>query len=247
MPHLSVLFFTFLLPLDFVFGGNKVLLKKVDFSEIRARFWNINHTGTRPHLQMGSTLTPTPTSTLSQFPSIDKPGKKVPTLTPAYTPVPTKLPVVTITPTLKPVIPTSTPTQPPRPTSTPIPTATPTQQPTSLSVTDYMMNEINTFRKSKGLSVVKTDSYTCNFAQTRAQEITSNFNHDGFNQRVKNGTLPYSSYKLVIENLARAGKYQDVVRLWINSPTHSANLSADVSFACVGSFGDFYAYEGWEP
>lgn len=110
-----------------------------------------------------------------------------------------------------------------------------------------MMGEINNFRRSKGLGAVSTDSYTCNFAQTRAQEITTNFSHDGFNQRVSSKTLPYPPYHLIVENLARVGSYKDVVNLWINSSGHNANLSADVSFACVGDVDDFYAYEGWKP
>lgn len=218
MPYFSALFLTFLLPLSFLSPSN---------------FWgyfrDINHIGTRPYLMMGSipgtlkTLTPTPT-----------PAPK-PTSTPVLTappPRPTSTPLPTSAPTIN-------------PTPTPAPTALP--QPATSSTRDFMMNEINNFRRSKGLSAVSTDSYTCNFAQARAQEITSNFSHDGFNQRVSSGTLPYSSYRLVVENLARAGNYKDVVNLWINSPGHNANLSADTIYGCAGYSGDFYSYQGWKP
>lgn len=63
--------------------------------------------------------------------------------------------------------------------------------------------------------------------------------------------LPTPSEKgylmLVTENIARAANYKDVVKLWINSPGHAANLFADTPYACVENYGNFYAYEGWKP
>lgn len=140
------------------------------------------------------------------------------------------------------------------PTSTPIPTAAPTSTPTRVSVStpanatgSLFMTQINNFRKSKGLSPVSIDSYTCSFANIRAKEITTSFNHDGFSSRISNHTLPYPSYRLVVENLVEASKFQKVVNFWINSPSHAQNLLADVSFGCVGKSGNYYTFEGWKP
>lgn len=169
-------------------------------------------------------------------------GKPIYFPKPSPAPAKISIPISFPRPTSKP----STPTPIPQllPTSTPVPTSPPV---VSDNIRDYMMNGINNFRRSKGLSLVQTDVYTCKFAEIRAQEIATNFNHDGFNQRAKNGALPYPSYKLVVENLARAGNYKDVINLWINSPGHNVNLSTDTPFGCVGYSGDFYAYEGWRP
>ena len=109
------------------------------------------------------------------------------------------------------------------------------------------MNAINDYRRSQGLSEVRTDSNTCNFAKIRAQEITNGFNHDGFNNRISSKTLPYPGYQLVTENLARNSNYKNVVQSWINSPGHAENMRKDTPFVCVESSGDYYAYEGWKP
>lgn len=112
---------------------------------------------------------------------------------------------------------------------------------------DFIMNAINNYRKSSGLPSVSTDLYTCNFANTRAQEISSNFNHDGFTNRMNSKTLPYPSYSYVTENLAMSSDYKNAVNMWINSSVHVANLRADTPYACVGINGNYYAYESWKP
>ncbi|MCR4306135.1 MAG: CAP domain-containing protein [Candidatus Daviesbacteria bacterium] len=107
-----------------------------------------------------------------------------------------------------------------------------------------LLVKINQFRQSKGLPAMNTDPLTCNFARLRAQEISTDFSHNGFYNRISNKTLPYSGYKLVTENLARVPKGRDVINMWINSPGHQANLLKNTRFACVESYGNFYAYEG---
>lgn len=97
------------------------------------------------------------------------------------------------------------------------------------------------------MGTVSTDSNTCNFAQTRAGEITTNFSHSGFNDRISAHTLPYPSYSYVNENIAMNSNYQNVADSWINSPGHAENLQADTPYACVGINGKYYAYEGWKP
>ncbi|MCL5783861.1 MAG: CAP domain-containing protein [Patescibacteria group bacterium] len=161
-------------------------------------------------------------------------------------------PVVFFQPIIKP---TFTPPQPtPTSTSTLTPvTPTPTQSvPTStpqpnLSMRDYLMQQINNYRSSQGLSPVKTDSYTCNFADARAHEISTNFSHDGFTSRINSKTLPYPSYSYITENIAMTSNFKDVVNMWINSPEHASNLRADTPYACVGNYQNYFAYEGWKP
>lgn len=160
-----------------------------------------------------------------------------PTPTPTRTPTPTPRPTRTPTPTLTP---------------TKIPSLTPTKTPTStttnvLSFQDFILNEINDYRRSQGLSVVKTDTYTCAFAQTRAKEITTAFNHDGFRDRINNKTLPYPSYSSVTENIAMTSDYKQVVTMWKNSSGHAENMRKDTPFVCVEREGNYYAYEGWKP
>jgi len=163
------------------------------------------------------------------------------TVTP--TPTPSKTPTPTVTPTKTPLtpIPTKTPTPTIKPTTTPVVSA-----PTN-DVTSYIMNEINAYRTSLGLSRVQTNDETCNFAKIRAQEITTNFNHDGFTNRQKAHTLPYASWSAITENIAMTSNYKDVEKMWQNSPGHAANMRADTPYVCVMQSGNYFAYEGLKP
>lgn len=153
------------------------------------------------------------------------------------------------------------PTSTPKPTSSPTPTQSiqsNTQKETEdtspviqakviTDVQQYIMNAINDYRKSQGLSSVKTDTYTCDFAKVRAKEIESDFNHDGFKDRINSKTLPYPTYSAVTENLAQTSDYKKVVNLWINSSGHAENMRKDTPYVCVEQNGTYYAYEGWRP
>lgn len=110
-----------------------------------------------------------------------------------------------------------------------------------------IMTAINSYRQSKGLSPANTDHNTCAFARTRAAEIAGSFSHDGFTQRIQNKTLPYPTYSSVTENIAQTKDPNKVVSLWINSPGHEKNLTADTPYICVESSGSYYAMEGWKP
>lgn len=106
-----------------------------------------------------------------------------------------------------------------------------------------LIAEINQFRASKGLAPVKTNTLTCSFASVRAGEIMNNFSHSGFYNRVNSKTMPYH-YRLITENLAWAPGGQDPVAMWINSPSHAANMLKNTPFVCVEQSGDYFAYEG---
>lgn len=138
------------------------------------------------------------------------------------------------------------------PTPTPKPTPKPSVRPPSMAsitndtVQTFIMNAINDYRHSQGLGDVKTDRYTCDFANERAQELTDNFNHDGFTNRVNAKTLPYPSYTKITENIAMTSNYQQVVPMWIASSGHAENMRADTPNVCVERNGNYYAYEGWK-
>jgi uncharacterized protein YkwD len=150
-------------------------------------------------------------------------------------------------------IPTNTPT--PTPTGAPTPTVVPTatlspQSPASTQATSvasdevqaYIMNAINEYRKSQGLSSVSMDSHTCDFARKRADALVSNFSHDGFGP-----PYPYPSFSKVTENIAMNSNYKNVVNGWIASSGHAENMRADTPYVCVARNGNYYAYEGWRP
>ena len=146
------------------------------------------------------------------------------------TPTPTLTPTLTITPT---------PTKSLKPTIIQAPTIVPTT--TNNSIRDNLLAKVNEYRKSLGLSEVRSNSNTCEFAKKRAQEIMGSFNHDGF----KN--LPYSTYSKVTENIAMNSNYAEVVNQWIASPGHAENMRADTPFVCIENSGNYYALDGWKP
>jgi uncharacterized protein YkwD len=141
------------------------------------------------------------------------------------------------------ILPTPNPTAPPQ-----VPTIPPSEQNPPLSdVSSYILNGVNAYRASLGLSPVQASTETCAFATIRAQEITSNFSHDAFYARVNNHTIPYSQWAHATENIAEAPDYKEVVTLWKNSPPHAANMRDNTPYVCIVQNGNYFAYEGMRP
>ena len=130
------------------------------------------------------------------------------------------------------------------PTSQPTP---PIQTPQLSIISTYILNGVNEYRTSLGLSPVQASDETCAFAAIRAQEISHGFNHNGFYERVKNHTLPYSWWAHATENIAEAPDYHEIVKLWKNSPEHAANMRDNTPYVCIEKYGPYYAYEGMRP
>lgn len=176
---------------------------------------------TKPTTAATSTIKPTGTSTTV------KPTGITPTV------LPTKR-VATATPVITQTVITPTKTT----------TITPVASDDAMT---FIMNELNKYRASKGLSAVQTSAETCGFASVRAAEIVSNFSHDGFQSRIDRKSLPYKSWTKVTENIAMTSNYMDVVKMWENSPGHAENMRADTPYVCVRQSGKYFAYEGMKP
>jgi len=128
------------------------------------------------------------------------------------------------------------------------PTQVPSEQNVQLSnISAYILNGVNEYRSSLGISQVQASAETCTFASIRAQEISNGFNHNGFYSRVNNQTLPYIQWSHATENIAEAPDYKEVVTLWKNSPEHAANMRDNTPYVCIEQFGNYYAYEGMRP
>ena len=170
--------------------------------------------------------------------------------TPISTPRPSVKPTITIAISSTPSqSPTALPTEELKEKPTPTPSSNPNsvQQTQTSNIGLNLMDQINNFRTSKGLSTLSTDGYTCGFALMRANEIVNGFNHDGFSNRISSNTLPYPSYSSIAENIAMNSDPNQVVSGWINSPGHNENMSKDVAYGCVGRSGDYYVFEAWKP
>lgn len=151
-------------------------------------------------------------------------------------------PSLTVSPTVY-VTPTSTQTPAPVPTATPriIPTLTPTPE-VNAKAESILLDVINTYRQSKGKSLVSADVNTCALAEKRLGEIVTDFSH---NQFLDHSSITIGGYWY--ENLARYANDTNVVGAWIASPTHNANLLADVKYMCIRASNGYYALEAWRP
>lgn len=176
-----------------------------------------------------STPTPQPKASIQKADGAFGPDRSLDE-TPTSVPAPTRKPSVT-------------------PSATPIPASpqSSSQVPAGDPILDYLIQKINEYRASQGLTGVKTDSYTCGFAAIRAEEISHSFNHDGFSSRISSQTLPYPTYHKITENIAMTSDYKQVVTMWINSSGHAENMRQDTPNVCIARFGSYYAYEGWRP
>jgi len=168
------------------------------------------------------------------------------------------VPIKKISPTSGAVVPTDKPSPTSiksEPTLSPTPSlfltqSTPTTVPKKSEVVQSggsFISQINAYRAQNGLGAVSTNSETCSFAAIRAQEIVSDFSHNGFTNRINSRTLPYSSYHEVTENIAMNSDASQIVTMWINSPGHAENMRKDTPYVCVAQSGNYFAYEGWHP
>lgn len=118
---------------------------------------------------------------------------------------------------------------------------------TEKEVTAYIINEVNAYRASLKLSPVQTSDETCAFAKIRAEEIATNFSHDGFNRRAKSHSLPYKHWTVITENIAMTSDYKVVEKMWEHSPGHAKNMRDDTPYVCVVRNGKYFAYLGMKP
>jgi len=114
-------------------------------------------------------------------------------------------------------------------------------------VTAYILEQINDYRSSLGLGMVYPSQETCAFAATRAKEIAVNFSHQGFEERKRMQTLPYTRWHVITENIAMTSDYTQVEKMWEHSSGHARNMRADTPYVCVMQYKDYFAYVGLKP
>ena len=177
---------------------------------------------------LGSTKSNIPTPTIYRYPT--------PTIYVATNPV-----EKTYLKKIHNTIPSALPITPVKPSESTQRTALP------IPYTNTLITQINEYRKTFNLTPVIENSDTCRFAQIRADEIVSTFNHDGFTNRIQTNNLPYTTWSNVVENIAMNTNADAVISIWKNSPKHAENMRANTQFVCVRNSGNYFAYEGLQP
>ncbi len=107
-----------------------------------------------------------------------------------------------------------------------------------------VMSQINNYRIKNGLTPVYQPWKTCETATIRANDMFEEFSHRRFRERIFQLYKPTLKGWRAYENLATNYEASRVVGAWIFSPTHDANLKADMTFACVKHLGRFWTFEG---
>lgn len=100
-------------------------------------------------------------------------------------------------------------------------------------------SEQNNYRKNHGLNALNINDALCKIAASRAQEVSKNFSHDGFEAAVENSGIGKKSYG---ENIASGplSAVHFVEYSWDKSPGHKANMLGDWLDGCAG-VADKYA------
>ena len=128
-------------------------------------------------------------------------------------------------------------------TSRPPPAPGPTSAPVNRQISQLerqVHDQINAYRRRRGLSPLEFDSYISQIARTHSQQMASgqvNFGHDGVQQRY-DAIGQRTPYRQVAENVAWNSGYSNPVERavegWIDSPGHHRNLTGPYERAGVG-------------
>lgn len=106
-----------------------------------------------------------------------------------------------------------------------------------------ILADLNAYRLEKGKTVVGPDKQTCSLAEVRANHIATkgDFSHDGFYSM--NLSYFYGYFVNASENLAKNYDYHEILDRWIESPTHNANLLAEVDNVCLKKAANYWVME----
>lgn len=91
---------------------------------------------------------------------------------------------------------------------------------------EKLMENVNNWRLSQNLPKYETDKWLCEQADLRANDIQTDYSHQGFIDRYEN------KYDLG-ENLSENYSENYALGAWLNSPSHAKNLYADYKYSCI--------------
>lgn len=115
--------------------------------------------------------------------------------------------------------------------------ATPCAQPDT-KVVDDILHDVNAYRKQHGLNVLQLRGYMCSEALKHSLDMAKHripFGHDGFFTRVKHIYTHIDHPNGAAENVAYNYKDgHDVVRNWLKSPHHLANIRGHYNYTGIG-------------
>lgn len=106
------------------------------------------------------------------------------------------------------------------------------------SMSEEILRYVNEYRKSKGLKLLKPDSYMSSVALGHSRNMLSGkvpFGHEGFRERVDRIRKKMGPLHLAAENVASGPMgAREVVDGWLHSPGHRRNIEGDFKFTGIG-------------
>ena len=87
---------------------------------------------------------------------------------------------------------------------------------------------VNDWKEKESGYRYTSDERLCEQASIRANQIKSDWSHNGFDE------VPFFDFKTVGENLAaESNSNNDILTLWLTSPTHKENLDENFTHSCI--------------
>ncbi len=118
--------------------------------------------------------------------------------------------------------------------------ATPVISPIAPVDAEVLTHQVNNFRTMHNLSVLSEEPSLCAYAEQRADQIKSEWNHDQFWADKCSKT----NFALCGENLAKNYSTEEqILTGWKNSPTHMENLKKTWSSMCIRCVDGYCAQE----
>lgn len=106
------------------------------------------------------------------------------------------------------------------------------------SITRQILEYVNDFRRSRGLSALQANSYISSIALGHSKDMLtgkSPFGHDGFRQRIDRIRERLGKLHVAAENVASGPMgAREVVDGWLHSPGHRLNIEGDFRLTGIG-------------
>lgn len=106
------------------------------------------------------------------------------------------------------------------------------------SLEQDILQEVNQYRKKKGLSPLKDNAVIATEASVHSQAMARKqvaFGHGGYGARVKRISQRLEGIVGSAENVAVGNmSAEEVVKRWINSPTHRKNIEGSYNLTGIG-------------
>lgn len=108
-----------------------------------------------------------------------------------------------------------------------------------MATSEELNSTINDYRQAHDLNIIYIDPQICSVAEQRANEIKSDFSHNGFRNHAENGDYDFLGYSQIAENLWQ-GEFSAVHIVefgWDRSEGHRKNLQGNWTRGCSAVSG----------